>query len=294
VSLLFDLSQRTKLRVAGADCERFLNGQLTNNVRKASEGSAIQACVLNNKGKLNGHLFFTKEQGAFLIDTDAELRDSLEPRLERYIIADDVEIEDVTERFAIFHVLGQEKPELPNDCKSRESNRFGERGHDIWAKAEQHDELLRLLSEQFGFCDEDGAELLRIERGIPRWGRELSEEVIPIEANLEDQTIDYEKGCYIGQEVISRMKMSGQTNKRLCGLLGANLLPGMKLVTATPEAKEVGWVTSVSRRQGSLPPIALGFVKRGFNSPGTQLRGLSAATPEASITVQVTGLPFSR
>ena len=82
------------------------------------------------------------------------------------------------------------------------------------------------------FIDSAAAEVMRIEQGLPRWGRELTDEIIPIEANLERRTIDYEKGCYIGQEVISRIKMSGQTNKRLCGLISLNntpLQPGMKL-----------------------------------------------------------------
>ncbi len=69
----------------------------------------------------------------------------------------------------------------------------------------------------YPFCDEEAAETLRIERGLPRWGHELTGEIIPTEANLEASAIDYAKGCYIGQEVISRIKMSGQTNKRLCG-----------------------------------------------------------------------------
>jgi folate-binding protein YgfZ len=140
---------------------------------------------------------------------------------------------------------------------------------------------------------------MRIEQGIPRWGRELTEEIIPIEANLEQRTIDYQKGCYIGQEVISRMKMSGQTNKRLCGLISVDdipLQPGMKLVSPSAPVKEVGWITSAMRSERIGKEIALGYVKRGFNGAGTRLdaftTGGSAPKPVETIPVEVVPLPF--
>src|SRR5205807_2601077 len=150
-------------------------------------------------------------------------------------------------------------------------NRFAGFGWDIWLEAKQRDRIFRQLSEEFDFCDVDCAEVFRIEQGIPRWGRELTAEIIPTEANLEGRAIDYEKGCYIGQEVISRIKMSGQTNKRLCGLISVDdipLQPGMKLVAPSVPGKEVGWITSATRSETIEKEIALGYVKRGFNSAG--------------------------
>ena len=112
---------------------------------------------------------------------------------------------------------------------------------------------------------------VRIERGIPRWGRELTDQIIPTEANLEATSIDYSKGCYIGQEVISRIKMSGQTNKRLRGLVslsGTPLQPGMRLAATEDESKEAGWITSAMRSARLGKEIALGYVKRGFDAAG--------------------------
>jgi tRNA-modifying protein YgfZ len=289
----FDLSSRVKLRVTGADRERFLNGQLTNDVHKATETNAIEACALNAKGKMTAHLFFTVDGDVFLIDADPVQRESLLSRFERYIIADDVQIESATDQFSIFHSLGEMRPVLPDEFKIRLSNRFAEPGHDIWSAAERHDELLDELARQFRFCDDDCAEVLRVERGIPRWNHELTEEIIPIEANLEARTIDYEKGCYIGQEVVSRMKMSGQTNKRLCGLAGAELERGMKLTGPEPGAREAGWITSAVNSERLGKKIALGFVKRGFNSPGTKLRAFDPARPQRSVSAEVVELPFA-
>ena len=287
MNLFFDLSKYVKLRVSGQDAERFLNGQLTNDVRKATHDTAISACVLNNKGKLNAFVHLTRYNGSFLIDAEPELRDSLQPRLDRYVIADEVQIEDVTEQLTLFHLLGEARPDVGGDYMIRSSNRLAEPGYDIWVKSERSQEFVREFSRKFRFCDGDCAELLRVERGIPRWGRELTEDIIPVEANLESQTVDYEKGCYIGQEVISRMKMSGQTNKRLCGLIGEQLERGMKLVAPGTETREAGFITSVA--EGKAGQLALGFVKRGFNSPGTLLNAVSS---DRSVPVKVAHLPF--
>jgi folate-binding protein YgfZ len=291
----FDLSPRVKLRVTGTDRERFLNGQFSNDVRKATKTHAIEACILNAKGKLNAHVFVAAEGQSYILDADARLRESLQPRLERYIIADDVQLGDESDRFSIFHLLGGALPELPNECQLRSTIRFGEPGYDIWVEGTRRKDLLRELSRQFKFYDTDRAEVFRIERGIPRWGRELTEEIIPVEANLEDRAIDYEKGCYIGQEVISRIKMSGQTNKRLCGFVavkGSPLTPGMKLFPKGEEKKEVGWITSAAHSEHLGKEIALGFVKRGFNLFKTQLDAIMPGNRAAGVAVEIVNLPF--
>jgi tRNA-modifying protein YgfZ len=285
----FDCSRRVKLRVAGADAPRFLNGQITNDLRKATATSAIQASILNAKGKLSAHVFISMDgEGAFVLDADDELREELPARLDRYIIADDVQIEDVTDRFSLLHCMGESPPAVASPVRTLASERFGSAGWDLWGERAAAAELSRLFSERFIFCDDVCAEAFRIERGIPRWGRELTNEIIPVEANLEASSIDYEKGCYIGQEVISRMKMSGQTNKRLCGLSslsGAPLAAGMRLTSETDPRKDVGWITSATSSARLGREIALGYVKRGFNETGTRLLA-------GEIPVQVAPLPF--
>ena len=285
----FDLSGRAKLRIAGADVLRFLNGQITNDIRKVTTTTAIQASILNPKGKLSAHVFISKDpEGRFLLDADPELREDLSARLERYIIADDVQLEDVTGAFGLLHLLGERAPALVDGARIVASDRFGMPGWDYWCEPAPDDERRRAFESQFDFCTDDCAEVFRIERGIPRWGRELTNEIIPVEANLETSSIDYAKGCYIGQEVVSRMKMSGQTNKRLCGLvsLSASALEvGTRLTSETDAGREAGWITSATRSERLAKQIGLGYVKRGFNLPGTQL--LAGTVP-----VEVTALPF--
>jgi folate-binding protein YgfZ len=298
-AIFLDLSGRAKFRISGTDRLRFLNGQITNDLRKASETSAIEACVLNTKGKIDAHIFVSASGECFLVDVDPDLRETLKARLERYVIADDVQVEDVTDQFSLFHALSKQSP-TSTSGRIVSVRRFAEPGWDVWSDDdEQHDAVSQQLSSEFTLGDSDAADVMRIEQGIPRWGRELTGEIIPIEANLEQRTVDYQKGCYIGQEVISRIKMSGQTNKRLCGLISLDnirLQSGMKLAPSSMAGKEAGWITSATRSEKIGKEIALGYVKRGFNSNGTKLDAFTTEDftpkPFGAIPVEVVPLPF--
>jgi folate-binding protein YgfZ len=286
---VFDFSRRTKLRISGADRLRYLNGQITNDLRKAASDVTIHACVLNAKGKINADVFIRADADSFLIDSDPEMREQLAARLERYVIADDVLIEDISDAFALFHVIGGDATTFVKGKTAARAERFGLAGTDIWVGSDEHDAMLQELTARFLVCDAECAETFRIERGIPRWGHELTEEIIPTEANLEVGAIDYAKGCYIGQEVISRIKMSGQTNKRLCGFVATSATPltsGMRLTSFGPEPKEVGWLTSAATSARLNRQIALGFVKRGFQEIGTRFSVSSEGV------VEIVPLPF--
>jgi folate-binding protein YgfZ len=289
-----DLSARAKLHITGTDRFRFLNGQITNDLRKATETNAIEACVLNAKGKIDAHVFVSARDESFFVDAELNLREKLRARLERYIIADDVQIEDVTDQFSLFHVLPKQPPTAEYG-RIVSARRFAESGWDVWSDPADRDVVWQRLSSAFAVLDSSAAELMRIEQGLPRSGFELTEEIIPIEANLEQRTIDYEKGCYIGQEVISRIKMSGQTNKRLRGLISLEHIPlqsGMKLAAPSKDGKEVGWVTSATHSERLGKEIALGYVKRGFNDVGTRLDAFVSEDSARKITIEVVPLPF--
>ena len=284
----FNLSARAKLRVTGADRIRFLNGQTTNDLRRAEAEATQESCVLNAKGHLDAHLFLFATPNDIWIDADQELREQLRLRLERYVIADDVVIEEMTDQFALFHLLAESEPKLTGAKFCPRSSRLGTEGWDVWVESAGAEKMRSILAADYQAMVESEWEVLRIENGIPRWGRELTPEIIPPEANLAARAIDYEKGCYIGQEVISRMKMSGQSRQRLCGLTSETpLVPGTEL---RAETKMVGRVTSAvfSRRMNAH--IALAMIKRGYNEPGTSLVTLADG---AETAVEVVALPFS-
>jgi folate-binding protein YgfZ len=266
--MLFDLSDRAKFVVSGADALRFLNGQLTNDIAALAPGQALYACALTVKGKLCADLYVTRLQDTIYLDCDPVLRDTLRARLERYIIADDAVLEEAD--LGLIHWLGRlDSAKIKNTPSPIQSNRFGIAGVDFWFSNSEKAALLHALSEPFSGPDE--TEVFRIERGIPRWGTELSESVIPNEAGLQDRAISYTKGCYVGQEVISRIKSIGHVNRHLCGLVAhAELDTGDQLFSES-EGKPVGNITSVCQSAKVGGTIALAYIRRGFDEPGSKL-----------------------
>ena len=275
-----DLSDRAKLRLTGTDRVRYLNGQITANVQKLALGEARPACVTTAKGRLCADIFVSVDSadmiaagiGGLLVDADATLRASLLERLDRYIVADDVAIADVTEGLGLLHFLpapggGIESLRGANfsPFEPVTARRFGRFGFDFSIPAEAVAGILDQFAEHHEFLDEPLLEALRVEAGIPRWGRELDENTLPPEAGLERTHIDYDKGCYIGQEVISRLKSIGHVNRRLVGFVARDteaLQPGMRLFAPGDDAAEIGTLTSAAWSFALERPIALGYLKR--------------------------------
>ena len=244
-----DLSKRAKFRVTGKDRVRYLNGQVSNDVRKVSSKETISACVTTAKGKLEGLIWISEDTSSesLLIDADPELRESLMMRLSKYIISDDVEIFDVTEDYQLIHDLGHDDDNLML------SNRFCCNGVDRWIKVGD-------LIAGSDWMSDKSLEEYRIKQGVPAWGYELNSNTLPQEALLERKSVDFHKGCYVGQEIISRLKSVGRVRRLLVGLTfseGSAPESGWELLD--DENKKIGEVTSVCKKDSEL--IGLGYVK---------------------------------
>lgn len=286
-----DLSDRVKLRFTGADRVRYLNGQVTANVTKLAAGQSLPACVTTAKGRLCAEIFLHKLPDALVVDADPALRETLSPRLERYIIADDVTVEDLSDDWKLVHVTTDPGEHATRALACDRATRFGPTGWDLLLTPEAFAELWPLLAEKSAVLDPALQELLRIEAGIPRWGQELTEDTLPPEAGLERTHIDYHKGCYIGQEVISRLKSVGHVNRHLTGFVspsGTPLPAGASLFLPEGGEKPVGVLTSAADSFALEKPIALGYLKRGTASP--ELVARPADGPE--VVVAVHALPF--
>lgn len=252
-----DLSSNVKLRLTGPDALRYLNGQVSNDVRRLKPGNSLPACLCTHKGKLEALVMISRTTDAFLITADAALRDFLPLRLEKYLIADDAALEDVTEQFDLVHSFGAAS--APNSEIAFTSTRLGTPGTDVWLPAG--------AAAGREFTSPAAIETVRIDRGIPAWETELAGGILPPEARLEATAIDYHKGCYTGQEVISRLRSVGQVNHRLERLAstdGADLAPGWTLFSAAEDGTltPAGNITSAARHPVLQTGIALGFVKR--------------------------------
>jgi folate-binding protein YgfZ len=268
---LLDLSSSVKLRLTGPDALRYLNGQVSNDVRRIADGSSLPACLCTHKGKLEALVMIARTGDAFFITADAALRDFLPLRLEKYLIADDAVIEDVTEEFDLVHAFGPHA--VPAGTVSA-IQRVGVPGTDVWLPHGQ--------AEGMTFSPPEALELLRIDRGLPAWESELAGGILPPEARLEESAIDYHKGCYTGQEVISRLRSVGQVNRRLERLVaedGERLEPGWLLYSTAEDGAltPAGNITSAAWHPVLEKSVALGFVKR--SAAGARL--VAARDPEA-------------
>ena len=288
---IVDLSRLVKLRLSGPDALRYLNGQVTNDVRRLGQGvDSMPACLCNHKGKLEAFVMINRDAvGTFYISADEALRDFLPLRMEKYLIADDAVLEDVTEAFSLVHAWGEAAAQLvrPHQGESPGSlsaNRLRAPGVDVWLPVGGN--------RAFDFVREEALETLRIDRGIPAWVPELSGGILPPEARLDSSAIDYYKGCYTGQEVISRIRSVGKVNRLLVSLAaggGEKLQAGWELFATGEEGvpASAGNITSAAWHPVLQTGIALGFVKRGA-ADGQLRAGPPGAAPAITVEIRKT------
>jgi tRNA-modifying protein YgfZ len=243
-----NLSTRAKLRLTGVDRVRYLNGQVTNDVRRAKADEALYTCVTDAKGRIAGDVFVHATTDALLLDAEPGLRESLGLRLERYIVADDVELTDVTEEWQLWHVWGATAP------VGVKSDRFGMPGVDVWLPVGETFEPACLV------LNDTDLETWRILQKVPRWPNELNAETFPPEAGLETRAMDFFKGCYIGQEVLSRIKTTGKMPREMIAFeTETTVHVGDEICTD----KTVGTVTSVTMQPVTGFTVGLGMVRQG-------------------------------
>lgn len=248
----FPLRQKSAIRLAGADRERYLNGQLTIDLSNLPPGIAKSALLLTAKGKICAPLWVWRDNESLVVEVDAELKEDAMARLERYIISDDVALSEVVGQLQVFHVFGS--PAAPEGVLR--INRLGGAGYDT-------------STQPTGILQAEAAEVefLRIERGLPRWGAELDSHTLPQEARLESTSVDFEKGCYVGQEVVSRLKSVGHVNRRLFAFAGTlEPSPEARLFLLLPGATDepAGVLTSRCHDFELAQTIALGYLNRQF------------------------------
>jgi folate-binding protein YgfZ len=291
-----DMRARVKLAVRGADRVRYLNGQVTSNVTHLVPGVAQSACVVSAKGKLQAEVWIARGDDTIFIDADGALRDTLQARLEKYVIADDVTIEDVSDAWQLVHLFGPPFEETISDAvRIVAARRFAVEGTDLWVPALMFDQVSRTLRQNRVCLDETILESIRIERGVPRWGYELDEQTLPPEAALDRTHIDYQKGCYIGQEVISRLKSVGHVNRRLVGFVAINpnhQLRAPMTVKADAASAPAGQITSAAWSFAMDRSIALGYLKRGVPTTGLIAHDNEHGAIDSGIGVTVQELPF--
>jgi folate-binding protein YgfZ len=306
-----DLSDRGKVRITGRDRATWLHGMTTNEVQSLQPGEGNYGAFLTNRGKMLGDYRLVVCEDFLLFDTEPEVRDSLPATLDRYLISEDAAILPEHDAWALLGVfgtgsgsalataLGADLPPLAlyhstlvADVIVARQNRTGEEGYDVWAPAQEgqglYDALVAAGAAPIG---DEALEILRIEAGIPRYGADMTDETIPLEARL-DHAVSFTKGCYVGQEIVARMHYRGHANWLLVGLrFEGERVPasGTDLFAGEDTAKRSGWVTSAAYSPTLDAVIGLGYVRVEQLEEATRLAAKHAA---GWIAAQVVETPF--
>ena len=295
---LYEMQSRGLIEVRGEDRVRWLDGMISGDVEALAAGESGAGCyatLLTNRGAIIADLHVARIGDVLLLESLREEIPRIQATLERFIIADDVELVDRSDTSA---VLGLEGPRAPGILEVALAGTAPVPAAECWCEGEIAGR--RVLIGAFGFSGEAGyqvrmapedraaveaaldaaagndaplvrgdaeaLEVMRIEAGLPALGRELDEEVLPPEARLE-RAISTSKGCYVGQEIVARLRARGQVNHLLVGLaLEADALPP-EGTALTADGRRTGEITSRAESP-AVGPIALAYVRREHAEPG--------------------------
>jgi folate-binding protein YgfZ len=284
------LDDRALVTVRGDDARTWLNGQITNDVRTTRPGDAVYALAIHVKGRVLAdlHVLDRGEQGLAMTLPRANLAQLLE-HLERYVIMEDVTLAP-EEGLAIVTVQGPRAAEVVGaGLESYPCDRLGRGGRDVIVAAGERDAILASLVEKAraiggGEVDQDAWELARVRAGRPALFADFGDTTYPQEAGLEAAAVSFQKGCYLGQEVVCMLENRGQLNRRLARLESASeLARGDGIVDA--ENKRIGEITSAVRDGDRT--LALGFVKRAHASAGAELATEGGAKLRVEAPIEV-------
>jgi folate-binding protein YgfZ len=296
---LIDRSERGKLLTSGPDALEFLQGQLTNDIEAIAAGEGCYAALLDRKGHMQADMRVLRfESDRFWVDLERAPTDPVVRHLSLYRVGQEVEIADRTADEAILSVIGPGAAAtsgaegLRTEHAHRELEVGGatcravatDLGIDlICASGHAGAVTAALVDAGAESVSEAAAEILRVEAGRPRFGREMSSATIPQEAGIDDRAVSFTKGCYIGQETVARLHYRGKPNRHLRGLrLDGPVADGDPI---TFDGRDVGRIGTavVSPAQG---PIALAVIRREAE-PGSRV-----AVGEAGLGAAVVALPF--
>jgi folate-binding protein YgfZ len=305
---VYDLRGRVKIVLTGSDRVRWLNGMTTNNIRDLADGHGLYAFVLNPQGHIQADLFAFQRGEHILVDIDGELREKVLAHFDHYIIADDVEVADVSAKLAAIGLSGPQSieilkragiaaPELqPLELADLVWNGVGItllRGEgaasswQVWMGSENFDRLWEaLVAAGARPAGSDALELFRIAEGIPRYGVDIRERDLPQETR-QDRALHFAKGCYVGQEIVERIRSRGAVHRVFSGFFVDGALPpaGAKIQA---DGKDVGEITSAASLPRAAGPrsVALGYIRR------EALTGKNLSAGESRLAVNEVPFPL--
>lgn len=301
-SVVLDRSHLVRVAVRGADRTAFLHNMLSADIKNLPKGAGTEGTFLTIKGKLVSNLTVFGDDDRLLMEMESERVSALIEQLSRYIISEDVTLESLQGDEASFSLEGPSASELFAELTGGSASKFNgldglahlavassdgvritARRHDpsprfdVAAPVSKALELLENAREHGAVIGSSAlAETRRIEAGRPRFGTDMDESHMPLEAGL-DEALNFDKGCYIGQEYVVRLAHRGHLNRKLVGIKialdNAKSAPDVPSVGApvTAADKEVGALTSAAYSPTLGAVVALGYLRKEFFEPGTEV-----------------------
>jgi len=275
---------RGLIAVWGKEAVQFLDGLISNDMKTIEDGSEMLAAFPNVQGRLLAVVRVLKQGDRFLFETEEATREKVFNNLFRFTYAGDFFVEDLSEQFRYFETYGNAPIHVQGGVVYRSGNSIGH-----FVPVDAVDRFRSEFGTNAANISDELYEVLRIESGIPKYGVDMGETTIVPELGL-DGLISYNKGCYIGQEIIARIHFRGHVAKRLTGLvlsepISQNADASEALDLKSPDGKNAGRITSVTFSPKLEKTIALAFVRYDYLAAGTELL-------YGDITAVVTELPF--
>jgi folate-binding protein YgfZ len=270
-----DLSARGRFLVRGRDRARYLHNVTSNDVKQMKPGDVCYAFILTPQGRIQADLHLFCFPDHFLIDTEPDLRAKLPALILKFKVADQVELEDLTEKTAALGVEGPRAPALRENFANKpeftvlDTTVTGQPGFRVFGASEALPELIQTAGA-VAATPED-ARAVRIENGKPRYGEDIRESSLPQETRQMD-AVSFSKGCYVGQEIVERIRAQGHVNKLLVRLEVESSEPPPPGTKLSAEGAEAGEITSAIHSPQSGCVAALAIVRTAFAQSGARLQ----------------------
>ena len=296
---IYDLGFRSRLSLTGSDRVRWMNGMVTNNVRDLAEGRGVYAFLLNAQGRILGDMYVYNRGESLLVETDRSQVEKITATFDHFIIMDDVEVTNISDQETALGLAGPRSRELLNaagiavqeiqplqmatptcqcdcdcvECTVIRGDDAAQESYEIWlAPKDVYKTWRALIAAGATPVGSEALEMQRIAAGIPLYGVDIRERDLPQETE-QMRALNFNKGCYVGQEIVERIRSRGNVHRKFTGFLieGApGMLAGSKIASGE---KEVGEVTSaaVLETGSNQRTIALGYIRREVGLPGADV-----------------------
>lgn len=312
---IIDLSNRALIEVSGKDAVSFLHRMLTNDIKNVKSGSGCYACLLNSQAKIIADMNVFVDNEKVWLAMESSIADKVIKSLEKYTVTDDVSFANHAQSLSILAVTGPKAEEVVKtffssypkeifshgpskakdfDCRLFCISLFGFKTWCIVIPSQEKNKALEKIKDAaqplgISQIESEIIQILRVESGTPRYGTDLTEDIILPEVKLiESKAVSFTKGCYPGQEIVARIDSRGKFAKQLTGIVmtGDKIPnPGDKIQKS---GKEIGRITSAVFSPALLKPLALGFVASDYLQVGTEVEVGMLPIPAA-----ITKLPLS-